>query len=108
MFLSIQCCPLIDFNNNETNKPKKGWDFALSSDSAAPKKAEEQCTLLGIVGIEDPLRSSIIGAMDDCKRAGVDVRMCTGDALESAVAIAIQCGILGERDLEKNKVRLES
>ena len=62
--------------------------------------AEAQLTLIGITGIEDPLRPSVVGAIVKCNTAGVDVRMCTGDALATAVAIAKQCGILRARDLQ--------
>ncbi|KAH9249888.1 hypothetical protein BASA81_012379 [Batrachochytrium salamandrivorans] len=54
----------------------------------------DQLVLVGIVGIEDPLRPGVIEAMTKCRQAGIDVRMCTGDALNTAVAISSQCGIL--------------
>jgi Ca2+ transporting ATPase len=82
-------------------EPSEGWDAALSADPNAPRTVEMQCTLLGVVGIEDPLRPTVIEAIAKCNTAGVDVRMCTGDALETGVAIAAQCGILRGRDLER-------
>lgn len=50
-------------------------------------------TLLGIVGIEDPLRSGVTDAVSACQRAGVFVRMVTGDNMLTAKSIARQCGI---------------
>ncbi|KAL9547568.1 hypothetical protein MBANPS3_006110 [Mucor bainieri] len=50
-------------------------------------------TLLGIVGIEDPLRSGVTEAVSACQRAGVCVRMVTGDNMLTAKSIARQCGI---------------
>lgn len=50
-------------------------------------------TLLGIVGIEDPLRPGVKEAVKDCQQAGVFVRMVTGDNLTTAKSIAKQCGI---------------
>ncbi|KAL0140473.1 PMCA-type calcium-translocating P-type ATPase [Mucor lusitanicus] len=50
-------------------------------------------TLLGIVGIEDPLRSGVAEAVSACQRAGVFVRMVTGDNMLTAKSIARQCGI---------------
>ncbi|EPB81850.1 hypothetical protein HMPREF1544_11434 [Mucor circinelloides 1006PhL] len=50
-------------------------------------------TLLGIVGIEDPLRSGVTQAVSACQRAGVFVRMVTGDNMLTAKSIARQCGI---------------
>ncbi|RHZ69214.1 hypothetical protein Glove_287g31 [Diversispora epigaea] len=50
-------------------------------------------TLLGIVGIEDPLRDGVREAVQDCINAGVKVRMITGDNIVTAKSIATQCGI---------------
>lgn len=54
---------------------------------------DSQVTLLGIVGIEDPLRPGVKEAVKDCQQAGVFVRMVTGDNLTTARSIAKQCGI---------------
>ncbi|CCG81565.1 putative P-type calcium ATPase [Taphrina deformans PYCC 5710] len=50
-------------------------------------------TLVGIVGIMDPLRPGVKQAVLDCQGAGVKVRMVTGDNLTTAKAIATECGI---------------
>lgn len=55
--------------------------------------AEGGLTLLGIVGIEDPLRSGVRSAVAACQQAGVCVRMVTGDNMLTAKSIARQCGI---------------
>ena len=47
-----------------------------------------------IVGIIDPLRSDVIEAVRTAQKAGVMVRMVTGDNIATASAIARQCGIL--------------
>ncbi|KAL1746915.1 hypothetical protein HDZ31DRAFT_80850 [Schizophyllum fasciatum] len=49
--------------------------------------------LLGVVGIEDPLRDGVRDAVAKCQRAGVAVKMCTGDNVLTARSIALQCGI---------------
>jgi len=49
--------------------------------------------LIGIVGIEDPLRLGVREAVADCHKAGVTVKMCTGDNVLTARSIALQCGI---------------
>ncbi|KAM0215786.1 hypothetical protein ACHAQI_002884 [Fusarium lateritium] len=53
----------------------------------------EDMTLVGIYGIKDPLRPTVISALEDCRRAGVFVRMVTGDNIQTASAIASECGI---------------
>ncbi|KAK9245125.1 hypothetical protein V1506DRAFT_274454 [Lipomyces tetrasporus] len=48
---------------------------------------------IGLVGIMDPLRDGVTEAVKDCQRAGVVVRMVTGDNIVTAKAIATDCGI---------------
>ncbi|PPQ77122.1 hypothetical protein CVT25_010816 [Psilocybe cyanescens] len=52
-----------------------------------------ELTLIGITGIEDPLRDGVPEAVRKCHRAGVTVKMCTGDNVLTARSIATQCGI---------------
>ncbi len=49
--------------------------------------------LIGLVGIADPIRTEVPQAVETCQTAGVQVKMITGDALPTAVAIAKQAGI---------------
>ena len=60
------------------------------------KKVEKDMCLSAIAGIVDPLREDVIDAVATCQRAGIFVRMVTGDNLDTAVAIAKQAGILTE------------
>jgi len=48
---------------------------------------------IGVVGIKDPLRPGVNKAVSDCGKAGVMVRMVTGDSVSTAKAIATECGI---------------
>src|ERR1700709_493692 len=52
--------------------------------------------LLSVVGIQDPLREGVPEAVRTCQKAGVVVRMVTGDNLITARAIAASCGIFTE------------
>ncbi|KAK1167189.1 plasma membrane calcium-transporting ATPase 1-like [Acipenser oxyrinchus oxyrinchus] len=51
-------------------------------------------TCICVVGIEDPVRPEVPDAIKKCQRAGITVRMVTGDNINTARAIAIKCGIL--------------
>lgn len=51
-------------------------------------------TCAAIVGIKDPVRPGVIDAVNLCARAGITVRMVTGDNIETAKAIARECNIL--------------
>ncbi|XP_013870767.1 plasma membrane calcium-transporting ATPase 1 isoform X2 [Austrofundulus limnaeus] len=51
-------------------------------------------TCIAVVGIEDPVRPEVPEAISKCQRAGITVRMVTGDNINTARSIATKCGIL--------------
>ncbi|XP_036840164.1 plasma membrane calcium-transporting ATPase 2 isoform X2 [Oncorhynchus mykiss] len=53
-----------------------------------------ELTAVCVVGIEDPVRPEVPSAIVRCQRAGITVRMVTGDNINTARAIAIKCGII--------------
>jgi calcium-translocating P-type ATPase len=57
-------------------------------------RLEEGLVLTGLVGLEDPPRPEVAGAVRKCKEAGIKVIMVTGDHPQTAVAIARQIGLL--------------
>ena len=56
-------------------------------------------TLLGLVGLIDPPRPEAVRAIAECRAAGIDVKMITGDHASTAAAIARELG-LGEGPVE--------
>ena len=66
---------------------------ALTGDSTIPIDTFEDMVFLGVLGIQDPLRHGVKNAIAQCQRAGVVVRMVTGDNIGTAKAIAEECGI---------------
>lgn len=73
-------------------------------------------TCIGIVGIKDPVRPGVKESVAICRSAGITVRMVTGDNINTAKAIARECGILTDDGLaiegpefrEKNQEELLS
>ncbi|XP_042239252.1 plasma membrane calcium-transporting ATPase 2-like isoform X1 [Homarus americanus] len=55
-------------------------------------------TCLCVLGIEDPVRPEVPDAIHRCQRAGITVRMVTGDNINTARSIASKCGILKPGD----------
>ncbi|XP_043805629.1 calcium-transporting ATPase 2, plasma membrane-type isoform X2 [Manihot esculenta] len=51
-------------------------------------------TCIAIVGIKDPVRPGVKESVAVCRSAGITVRMVTGDNINTAKAIARECGIL--------------
>ena len=60
----------------------------LLSDPKHYKDIESGLTLVGIVGIKDPARPEVAASIIKCTNAGIRVMMITGDARDTAVAIA--------------------
>ncbi|PAN50995.1 hypothetical protein PAHAL_9G563100 [Panicum hallii] len=64
--------------------------------SANDQIPEDGYTCIGIVGIKDPVRPGVKESVAICRSAGITVRMVTGDNINTAKAIARECGILTE------------
>lgn len=58
-------------------------------------RAANDLILLGVVGISDPPRPEAIDAVAECHRAGIAVKMITGDHVATAAAIGAEVGIKG-------------
>ncbi|XP_038552212.1 plasma membrane calcium-transporting ATPase 2 isoform X8 [Micropterus salmoides] len=76
------CVGYRDFSGN----PEPNWDDENNILS--------ELTAICVVGIEDPVRPEVPDAIRKCQRAGITVRMVTGDNINTARAIAIKCGII--------------
>lgn len=57
-------------------------------------KIISELTCLCVVGIEDPVRPEVPEAIKKCQKAGITVRMVTGDNVNTARSIAMKCGII--------------
>ncbi|KAK4756478.1 hypothetical protein SAY87_006605 [Trapa incisa] len=68
---------------------------------------EDNLVLLAIVGIKDPCRPGVKEAVSICTKAGVKVRMVTGDNIQTAKAIAIECGILSSEEDTAESIVIE-
>ncbi|KAI8079650.1 PMCA-type calcium-translocating P-type ATPase [Gilbertella persicaria] len=80
----------IDFEQWPPRGPLANTDDDVPYDDIVRDK---NLNFLGVVGIEDPLREGVPEAVQACQRAGVFVRMVTGDNIVTAKSIAKQCGI---------------
>lgn len=72
------------------------YDRSSARDFDDVQDIESDMTLDGIFGIKDPLRPDVKEAVATCQEAGIVVRMVTGDNIDTAKAIAKECGILTE------------
>jgi Ca2+-transporting ATPase len=72
-----------------------GWRVLGVADGRVadlPEALPKSLRLLGLLAFEDPLREGVPEALQACLRAGIRVVMLTGDAPETAKAIAAQAG----------------
>ncbi|XP_077133405.1 plasma membrane calcium-transporting ATPase 2 isoform X12 [Ranitomeya variabilis] len=76
------CIAYRDFSQS----PEPDWD--------SENDTVTDLTCIAVVGIEDPVRPEVPEAIRKCQRAGITVRMVTGDNINTARAIAIKCGII--------------
>ena len=73
----------------------------LKNVPANPTSEELECdlTFLGLVGMIDPPREEVKGAVATCRAAGIKPVMITGDHIVTATAIAKALGIWAEGDM---------
>ena len=62
------------------------------------EKLEQNLVYIGLAGMIDPIRPEVLPAIRQCREAGIKPVMITGDHLDTAVAIAMQLGILTSRE----------
>jgi Ca2+-transporting ATPase len=74
-------------------------EFRVLALASAPGEAEDQLSLLGLALFWDPPRPEVPQAVRKAQDAGIRVVMITGDHPATALAIAHQIGIRGERVL---------
>lgn len=71
---------------------KKELDFVPQKYQA--EALEKELCFIGMVGMIDPVRPEVKPAIDECRSAGIRPIMITGDHKDTAVAIALQLGII--------------
>ena len=67
--------------------------------ACTPEELEHGLTFLGLIGMMDPPRAEAREAVTQCRSAGIKPVMITGDHKLTAVAVARELGIYGDRDL---------
>ncbi len=78
-----------NYIDNEMNKGKRVLALAMSNTDKF-----ESLTLIGFIFLKDNIRKETIGAIETIKNAGIQVVMITGDAKQTAVAVAKETKII--------------
>lgn len=89
-----------DFVPGKADKNQVHYDPATEPnfETMGEENVIANMTCVCIVGIEDPVRDEVPAAIKQCQRAGITVRMVTGDNINTARAIATKCGIIKTGD----------
>ncbi len=87
---------ILSLNKNLTSNAFRTLVLAYKKvDSFSKDHFEEDLVFLGLVGMEDSPREEVKNSLDVCRKAGIKVKMITGDNRETALAIARQIGLPG-------------
>ena len=80
-------------------------DTSAKDDKGIFDIEKSNLTLFCVIGIKDILRQEVPHSVDQCREAGIKVRMVTGDNKLTAKAIALECGIIDPND--QNSIVIE-
>lgn len=69
----------------------RNWES--KPENLAPED-ESDLVFLGLAGMIDPVREEVPAAINQCRNAGIRPIMITGDHIDTAIAIALQLGII--------------
>jgi Ca2+-transporting ATPase len=90
---------IISANKNMAKKALRVLAAAMRTYQTAPtvftpESLENKLTFIGLCGMIDPIRPEVTDAIVECRSAGIRPIMITGDHRDTAVAIAMQLGII--------------
>ena len=89
-------CDMTDGERQHVGKQLLAWQqHAMRTLAIAQDK-----TLLAVVAISDPLRREVPEAISQCRQAGIDVKIVTGDTAETALEIGRQTGVLAPAETQ--------
>ena len=100
-----ECDFTFEMEENLNNTIKAMTSESIRCIALTVKEAElvenelpEEMILLGIIGVVDPVRAEVPDAVKIAHKAGIQVIEITGDCIETAVAVAKECGIYRDGD----------
>lgn len=98
-FTDIDKIRLLENIKEMTTKSMRCIALTQSAGELVENELPNNMTLLGIIGVVDPVREEVPNAVAMAHKAGIQVIEITGDCLETAKAVAEECGIYMAGDL---------
>lgn len=82
-----------------TSKSIRCIALSMKEEDLVENELPTGMTLLGVIGVVDPVRTEVPHAVEVANRAGIQVIEITGDCIETAIAVAKECGIYKDGDV---------
>ncbi|UDN56971.1 calcium-translocating P-type ATPase, PMCA-type [Clostridioides sp. ES-S-0010-02] len=92
--LQVKSMRTLGFAYKEISQAEEEAAVTAESDSMNVSAMESNLVFSGFVGIRDPLRKDVIESVNTANKAGVSVKMLTGDNINTARAIGEELGLL--------------
>lgn len=73
--------------------------LSMKNEDLVENELPTEMILLGIIGVVDPVRAEVPNAVKIANKAGIQIIEITGDCIETAIAVAKECGIYKEGDV---------
>ena len=73
--------------------------LAIKEEDLVENELPADMILLGVIGVVDPVRAEVPNAVEIAHKAGIQVIEITGDCIETAIAVAKECGIYRDGDV---------
>ncbi|MEE0870765.1 MAG: calcium-translocating P-type ATPase, PMCA-type [Bacteroidaceae bacterium] len=97
---------LLSYQNQAMRTLGFAYKILTDKEAETPYKdgllSVKDLTYLGVVAISDPVREDVPRAVEACRKAGIDIKIVTGDTPATAREIARQIGIWTQEDSDKN------
>lgn len=87
---------LLNSSKNLESEALRVLGFAYKNFSKKSNAEEKGLIFVGFAGMIDPPRKEVKSAISQCLKAGISIKMITGDSAVTAEAISKQIGIKGE------------
>ena len=91
-----------------TTKAMRCIALSVKNEVIVENVLPEGMTLLGIIGVVDPVREEVPSAVKVAHQAGIQVIEITGDCIETAIAVAKECGIYKDGNVALSNDEFES
>ena len=85
-----------DIGSYHANRDETFTD--LIDDPEKYSDVESNLTVIGVVGLKDPVRKNSVESIEKCKLAGVRIIVISGDAKETTMAVARELNVLQKSD----------